>query len=419
MSSETIQGISDREAVVANLEFKTRHFKRKNKQIIWKYHKADSLGYQSFLREKFSEWVKKGNSVNRIWDAFKEIIFEAVEKFVPKKCIQNNPDPEYYNEKIRRLKRKVRAAHRKVNKGESARDSYSQLVKVLNKEKTVAHDRYLLDILKSNDNSNFYKYLRRRKDNKDRIKSIKNNEGLLLTNDLEKANEFNKWFGSVFHAKKQILGEVSLAPDNGPKIKLDYNMIYKKVKCLRWHKSKGPDNIASGALKLGAEAIIPYIKHLFTVSLANGSIPTEWKTATVIPIKDGNRTDIANYRLVILMSVVCKLVEKLLADYIRNYLEGISWIFRNGHSCEQQLLGLCEDIAETWVNNQEMEGIVIDLSKAFDVVPHDLLLAKVNALGIDSLVGLWIEDFLRERKQRLRIGDSLSDEIDVTSGVPQ
>jgi hypothetical protein len=64
-------------------------------------------------------------------------------------------------------------------------------------------------------------------------------------------------------------------------------------------------------------------------------------------------------------------------------------------------------------------GILQPLEKAFDLVPHDRLLTKIMASGVDSRVVAWVRQFLLGRTQRVRIGGQLSEEVRVTSGVPQ
>ena len=56
---------------------------------------------------------------------------------------------------------------------------------------------------------------------------------------------------------------------------------------------------------------------------------------------------------------------------------------------------------------------------AFDLVPHDRLLTKIEATGVDLRVVVWIKEFLLGRSQRFRVDGQLSEEVRVTSGVPQ
>ena len=62
---------------------------------------------------------------------------------------------------------------------------------------------------------------------------------------------------------------------------------------------------------------------------------------------------------------------------------------------------------------------IIDFSKAFDLVPHDRLLKKIAASGVDSRVVVWIRGFLIDHSRRVRVGRHCSEEVSVTSGVPQ
>jgi len=70
-------------------------------------------------------------------------------------------------------------------------------------------------------------------------------------------------------------------------------------------------------------------------------------------------------------------------------------------------------------NGDRIETIVIDFSKAFDLVPHDRLLMKITIFGVDSKVVAWVRGFLLGRTQRVRVGGQLTKEVRVTSGVPQ
>ena len=93
--------------------------------------------------------------------------------------------------------------------------------------------------------------------------------------------------------------------------------------------------------------------------------------------------------------------------------------FRPGFSCESQTITVCQDIADSLDIGVRVDAIVVDFSKAFDVVPHGRLLEKIADSGVDRRVVIWIKEFLLGRTQRVRIGEVTSDETRVTSGVPQ
>ena len=70
-------------------------------------------------------------------------------------------------------------------------------------------------------------------------------------------------------------------------------------------------------------------------------------------------------------------------------------------------------------NGDRIDAIIVDSSKAFDLVPHGRQLAKIASSGMDSRVAVWIREFLVGRTQRVRVEGKLSQEVRVTSGVPQ
>ena len=172
--------------------------------------------------------------------------------------------------------------------------------------------------------------------------------------------------------------------------------------------------------------MIPYLARLLEITMNNGTLPGDWKRATVVPIhKGGDRSLVTNYRPVSLTSVVCKQMEHAIASYLRQVWEANDWLyegqhgFRPGYSCESQVITVCQDIADTLDNGDRMDAIIVDFSKAFDLAPHGRLLVKIANSGVDARVVEWIKQFLTGRKQRFRVGGELSDEVRVTSGVPQ
>ena len=73
--------------------------------------------------------------------------------------------------------------------------------------------------------------------------------------------------------------------------------------------------------------------------------------------------------------------------------------FRPGYSCESQVITVCQDIAESMDNGDKIDAIVIDFSKAFDLVPHDWLLMKIAISGVGSSIVAWVREFFRGRTQ--------------------
>jgi len=152
--------------------------------------------------------------------------------------------------------------------------------------------------------------------------------------------------------------------------------------------------------------MIPYLARLLDITINNGAIPRDWKKAIVVPIhKGGDRSVVKNYRPVNITSVVCKQMEHVIACYIRQVWEDRDWFyegqhgFRSGYLCESQIIAVFQDISESLDETTRLDAIIIDFSKAFDLVPHDRLLKKIAASGVDSRVVVWIRAFLIDRSQ--------------------
>ena len=199
-----------------------------------------------------------------------------------------------------------------------------------------------------------------------------------------------------------------------------------KLKSLKPSKSPGPDGIHPRVLRELADVIADPLKQIFDKSLSEGKLPSEWKDAEVRPIfKKGDKTAPGNYRPVSLTSVVCKVFESFIRDALYNHLVNNKLLsteqfgFCKGRSCLTQLLATIYDWFLNLDNNIPVDAVYLDLRKAFDTVPHQRLLNKLNAYGIQGLLHNWIEDFLYERSQYVSVSGSTSSKSPVSSGVPQ
>jgi hypothetical protein len=113
-----VQGISDHSGVILEVEWEASCCAPQVERSVPVYHKTDVLGLQTFPRVKFGIGASNGSCVEEIWTNFKDIVSECIERFVPHKILRNNPDPEYYDEEVKRLKKKIRKAYNRRKVGE-------------------------------------------------------------------------------------------------------------------------------------------------------------------------------------------------------------------------------------------------------------------------------------------------------------
>src|SRR5438874_3955927 len=202
--------------------------------------------------------------------------------------------------------------------------------------------------------------------------------------------------------------------------------IVNLVNNLNQHKSPYPDGIPAKLLKLVPEEISDFLLLIFDKCIQLSVIPAQWKTANVAPVfKKGSRSQPGNYRPISLTSVLCKMFEHIISSNLAKFLEQHNLFnenqfgFRKKRSCELQLHRVCQDIAFILDNGEQADLIFLDFSKAFDKVPHNLLIKKLQSYRLQEDVIQLISNFLTGRTQKVVIDGLKSDSVPVSSGVPQ
>ena len=178
-------------------------------------------------------------------------------------------------------------------------------------------------------------------------------------------------------------------------------------------------------LKGTAHSSAPSLTKLFNISIHQGNFPECWKTSSVVPIpKSACLSKATNYRLISLLSIVSKMLDRHFHQYITNHLNEYhplsnkQWGFQSGKSTTTALLLVTNDWFQALEARQEVCSISFDLRKAFDSVPHRLLVDKLTSLGLDAHIISWITSYMTNLKQHVVVGES-SQDAPVLSGVPQ
>ena len=147
-------------------------------------------------------------------------------------------------------------------------------------------------------------------------------------------------------------------------------------------------------------------------NLKYGVFPADAKIASVIPLDKGkpNKNEIFNFRSVSILNTFSKIYEKVIKDQLvsglDNYLSPFISAYRKGCSTQHVLTRLAEEWSEQLDNNYIVGAILMDLSKAFDCIPHDLIIAKLAAYGLDDTALKLIFSYLKNRKQCVRINNT-------------
>ena len=191
-------------------------------------------------------------------------------------------------------------------------------------------------------------------------------------------------------------------------------------------KSTGPDNIAGRMIKSTACSITSAVTALFNQTIRQGKIPNDWKTVCITPVpKASDRTQVENYRPISILPILSKLLERHIYNCLMKHLNGHhplsdnQWGFTRGKSTVGALLTAVDSWHQQLDSRIDICAVFFDLRKAFDSVPHWLLLNKLSRLGVDPYLLQWIASYLCERTQSVCIDGSSSEPLSVVSGVPQ
>ena len=411
--------------------------KAEDKVIKPVFDKADYQKINTYLST--IEWEKElsTKNVNESWSFIQDKINYVQQHFVPKKVINtikykkrtvSKDDTLHFLLKDKRnmfkLYKKYKTQTNLLNYNQ-ARNRVSYKIKILKQDK----ENKIAKNIKSNPKA-FYQYVASKTSNKEGVSDLMDSNGVLTSDNEKKCHILNSFFSSVFTKEDS---------DFIPDFKLDKDIdvfletcqvsiqeMEKAILNLNANKSPGPDNFHPKLLKLSAVSLAKPFKLLFDKTIEEGVIPDDFKIAEVRPIfKKGDKSNPGNYRPVSLTSVVCKLFESFVKNALYNHLIDNDLLskeqygFVSGKNTITQLLVTLNDWMFDLDRNMSVDAAYMDFRKAFDSVPHKRLLNKLKGHNIKGPILNWITSFLSNRTQFVKINNSVSEKLDVTSGVPQ
>jgi len=199
------------------------------------------------------------------------------------------------------------------------------------------------------------------------------------------------------------------------------------IKNLDTSKAMGIDNIPARLVKQSADVIYRPLTKILNKSIEKDNFPDPMQIGKITPVyksgKENSRLNKKDYRPVSVLTVFSKIFERYILnqmlEHVNTILSDKISAYRKGYSSQHVLLKLTEEWRKHLDRNQIVGAVLMDLSKAFDCIPHDLLIAKLSAYGFDKNTLKFFLSYLKGRKQSVNIKGKLSSFMDVLAGVPQ
>ncbi|KAF2352852.1 Reverse transcriptase domain [Trinorchestia longiramus] len=429
---EVTDKIGDHQMIDFSLEVQDPNTRTQHKQVL-DHKRANFELMKEVLGSYNYEVLMNNKNAEECYMILKDKIATATDHHIPRKRIRPTNNPPWFSQEIKRLINARQHSYRRLKRyqTEPHRQEHIHACRAVkrtinstkrNKEITVAAQA------KTNPKS-FYKYVNDKQLKRDTIGPLIDSEGSTQTNNKSKAKNLNTYFTSVFThedlteiPQPHVLNTQEILSDGV----FTVEELEEQLSILNPYKSTGPDGLGPRILKETAKVISEPLTNIFNRSLETGIVPDDWKRANVTPIfKKRDKQIPNNYRPISLTSVISKTIERLLKVRItkhfneQNLINDTQHGFREKRSCLTNLLDFSGEVNSIYYSTKAVDLVYLDFQKAFDKVPRERLMAKVEAHGIRGNYSRWIQKWLTGRTQRVVIHDETSDPALVTSGVPQ
>ena len=420
--------------------------------------KLDEEAYNKINSSLISrDWKTKfrNKNVDECFDAWHSTLQSTIDKFAPERKIkltkrQLKRDPWITSSLLKSCKKQKKLYKKsiKFNKDPDTWNKYQSYKAILDKiKRTLKKDYYQAQCLAFKRNTRkLWKIINEIKgkcnDKSNIIESIKSND-ITYYDAKNITNSLGEYFSTVGEnyankipkPEKSITSYLRDIPTNNRSIYLPPTNKYeitKLINRLENKQSSGFDKISNMILKRLQTSITTPLEIIFNKSLESGKFPQRMKVADIYPLfKNKERNLCTNYRPISLLITVSKLLEKLMYIRVYSFLDNTDQFFdsqygfRTNHSCENAISELLGHIIKGKERNKSTACVFLDLSKAFDTIKHEVLLAKLERYGIRGVALNWFRSYLTDRKIRVKCKVEstgkleYSKEYPITFGAPQ
>ncbi len=245
------------------------------------------------------------------------------------------------------------------------------------------------------------------------------------------ADELNSFYGR-FESNRGCTTLSISASESGSQssdnhvITVSEDDVRRALKRVNVRKAAGPDGINGRVLRSCADQLAGLFTSIFNESLATSVIPTSFKKSVIIPVPKNNKPSCLNdYRPVALTSIVMKVFERLVKNYICSSipytLDPLQFAYRPNRSTDDAISHILHSslMHIDSKNGNYVRLLFIDYSSAFNTIVPSKLASKLIDLSLNSSLCDWFLNFLTGRPQVVKVGQFTSNSITLNVGAPQ
>ena len=266
-----------------------------------------------------------------------------------------------------------------------------------------------------------------RRDNQDVMgeKPVKNDAGQLSLDEEAKKEAWREHYERLLNVEfpwtPEDLSEES--PVEGPSEPITLEMITKAISKMASGKAARPSGIVAEMLKPVGEAGAVEVRDLIEDIISEGCIPTDWQESFIVNLYKGKGDALnrGNYKGSKLIEQVMKVLEHVVEGLIRQRveIEEMQCGFMSGRGTTDAIFNLRQLQEKHLAANKPLYMAFVDLEKAFDRVPRDVIWWAMRKLGIDEWLVHLVQSMYKDVRSRVRVGDGYSEEFGVGVGVHQ
>ena len=421
---------SDHSGISLTLQWKAHRAKVRKSKKVWFYDKGDYEKACRLIDETDWNCILNGNDINTATSNWTQTFLSIMEQCIPHRYLRQKVNLPWLTKEVIQLIRKRNILYRKAKKSQHL-SHFTQYKKIRNK--VISLIRYnkmqYFNSLATASNKVFWKTIKQINKNRSTIPQLLHCDQL-VSDDKHKADILNDYFASCWNTLEKPLDELIFHDtDNLPPFEdtiISAEQVFNLISQLDTNKANGPDGISAFMLKSTASSIASPLAKLFSCSILTGKFPTIWKIASIVPIpKSGHKNDPSNYRPISLLSIVSKLLEKIVYSRLwEDLVHGSSisecqWGFQKHKSTTTALLSTTHEWFQLMDRKLDVMCVFFDYKKAFDSVPHRRLMERLLHIGVQPLILSWLCSYLSNRQQYVRVNGENSRSTVVRSGVPQ